>query len=63
MKSGVEDVIEVGMVRRKSAHGGWVSRGLGKGKDRDQNLATGQAEGSRWDRSEGRKDMAKEARG
>ena len=26
---------------RKSAHGGWVSRGLGKGNDRDQNMAMG----------------------
>ena len=62
MKSRVEDAIEVGRVGRKSAHGGWISRGLGEGKNGDQNLATGRAEGNRWDRSEGRKDMAKDAR-
>ena len=26
---------------RKKAHGGWISRGLGKGKSGDQNMATG----------------------
>ena len=29
---------------RKSARGGWISRGLGKGNDRYQNMATGKAE-------------------
>ena len=32
---------------RKKAHGGWINRGLGKGKDGDQNVATGRAEGNR----------------
>ena len=50
LKSRVEDAIEVGRAGRKSAHGGWISRGLGsrglgKGKDRDQNLSTGKTEG------------------
>ena len=63
LKSSVEDAIEVGRTGGKTAHVGRIRRGLGKRKNRDQNLATGKAEGSRWDRSEGRKDMAKEARG
>ena len=47
---------------RKSAHGEWISRRLGKGKDRDQNMATGKAEvGRQIGRSEGRKGMAKGA--
>ena len=25
---------------RRKAHGGWISRGLGKEKDRDQKMAT-----------------------
>ena len=36
--------------RRKSAHGGWINRGLGKGEDRDQNAAPVRAEGDRTDR-------------
>ena len=63
MKSRVEDTIEVRRAGRNSVHGGWVGRGLGKGKDRYQNLVTVKTEGSRWDRPEGRKDMAREARG
>ena len=63
MKSRVEEAIELGRAGRKSAHGGWISRGLGEEKDMDQNLATGQAEGNRWERSAGRRDMAKDAQG
>ena len=33
---------------RKKAHGGWISRGLGKGKNRDQNMATGKVEVGQW---------------
>ena len=40
-------------------HGGCIGRGLGKGKDRDQNMATGNAEG----RSEDRRGMAKGTQG
>ena len=47
----VEDAIEVRRAGRKSAHGGWIGRGLGKGKDRNQNLVTVNSEGNRWDRS------------
>ena len=39
----MEDEIE-GKESRKKAHGGWISRGLGKEKDRDQNMAIGKAE-------------------
>ena len=28
---------------RKKAHRGWIGRGLGRKKDRDQNMATGEA--------------------
>ena len=28
---------------RKKAHRGWIGRGLGRGKDWDQNMATGKA--------------------
>ena len=34
---------------RKKAHRGWIGRGLGRGKDRDQNMATGKA-GARAER-------------
>ena len=40
-------------------HGGWIGRGLAKRKDWDQNMATGNAEGT----SEGRKCMAKGTQG
>ena len=55
MKSRVEDVIEVGRAGRKSAHGGWISRGLGNGKGRDQDAAdgTGQRVGRTWRRKHG----------
>ena len=45
----VDDKIEdrIGRVRRKPAHGRWISRGLGKGKDRDQNIATSSVSGNR----------------
>ena len=45
----------------KSAHGGWISRGPGKGKDRDQNIETGKVEGSTVGRAGGRKGMANTA--
>ena len=39
----MEDEME-GKEDRKKAHSGWISRGLGKWKNRDQNMATGKAE-------------------
>ena len=39
----MEDEIE-GKEGRKKANGGWISRRLGKGRDRDQSMATGKAE-------------------
>ena len=50
------------MVGRKSAHGGRISRGIGKGTDKGQSMAADEAEGNRWGRSEGRKGMAEGAR-
>ena len=61
MKSRMADAIEVGRTGRKLMVDGLA--GLGKRKNRDQNLATDKVEGNRWNRSEGRKGMAKEARG
>ena len=52
MNEGVDVEFEK---KKRRGHGGWIGRYLGKGKDRDQNMATGNAEG-RW---EGRKGMAK----
>ena len=43
MEGRIEDDIE-GQEDRKTAQGGWISIGLGKGKNRDQNMVTGEAE-------------------
>ena len=45
--------------KKHRRHGGWIGRGLGTGKSRDQNMAAGNAEGS----SEGRKGMTKGTQG
>ena len=46
MEGSVEDEIK-GREDRKKTHDVWINTGLGKGKDRDQNMATGRAEGNR----------------
>ena len=42
----MEDEIE-GREDMKKAQCGWINRGLSKGNDNDQNIATGRAEGNR----------------
>ena len=49
---------DVGL-KKQRRHGGSIGRRLGKRKDSDQNMKTGNAEG----RSEGRKGMAKGTQG
>ena len=46
MEGNVEDETE-GREGRKTAHREWISRGLDKWKDWDQNMATDKVEGNR----------------
>ena len=47
LEGRMEDEIEGREGRKKSVHRGWIGRGLGRRKDRDQNMATGKGGGKR----------------